>query len=164
MYRRYLFPVLLAAITVSTLSACATAPNASSPIPVALAATPSISTFRTLATQAGLADTLAAAGPYTVFAPSDDAFKAVPAKTMAELRADKAKLQAVLNYHIVPKRLTAADVQSGSVKTLQGGEITLARAGTFVTLEDAMVVQADILASNGVVHVVDRVLLPPAKK
>jgi len=164
MYRRYLFPVLLAAITVSTLSACATAPSASGPIPAALAATPSISTFRTLATQAGLSDTLAVGGPYTVFAPSDEAFKAVPAKTMAELRADKAKLQAVLNYHIVPKRLTAADVQPGSVKTLQGGEITVARAGTFVTVEDAMVVQADILASNGVVHVVDRVLMPPSKK
>ncbi|GKT14345.1 fasciclin domain-containing protein [Acidovorax sp. SUPP2522] len=164
MYRRYVFPFLLAALTAATLSACATGPSASSPIPATLAATPSISTFRTLATQAGLADTLAANGPYTVFAPSDEAFKAVPAKTMAELQADKSKLQAVLNYHIVPKRLTAADIQPGSAKTLQGSEITFSRAGTFVTVEDAMVVQADISASNGVVHVVDRVLMPPAKK
>ncbi|WCM86330.1 fasciclin domain-containing protein [Acidovorax sp. NCPPB 3576] len=164
MYRRYVFPFLIAALTAATLSACASAPNASSPIPATLAATPSISTFRTLAMQAGLADTLAANGPYTVFAPSDEAFKAVPAKTMAELQADKSKLQAVLSYHIVPKRLTAADIQPGSAKTLQGSDITLSRAGTFVTVEDAMVVQADLPASNGVVHVVDRVLMPPAKK
>ena len=109
------------------------------------------------------ADELRAAGPLTVFAPSDDAFKAVPAKTMEALAADPAQLKAVLSYHVIDGRVTAADIKPGAAKTRQGGSVTLAKAGTFVTVDDAVVQQADVIATNGVAHVVDRVLMPPKK-
>ena len=102
-------------------------------------------------------------GPFTVFAPSDEAFKAVPAKTMAELSADKELLKAVLTYHVVPGKVVAADVKNGNAKTVHGANLALAKAGTFVTVEDAVVTQADVVASNGVVHVIDRVLMPPKR-
>lgn len=128
------------------------------------ARTPQLSTLNRLIADAGLADTLRGAGPYTVFAPSDEAFKAVPAKTLGELAADKEKLRAVLSYHVVAGKVTSIDLKDGKVKTLNGAELGLARAGTFVTVDDALVTQADVGASNGVVHVVDRVLLPPVKR
>ena len=106
----------------------------------------------------------AAAGPYTVFAPSNEAFKAVPAATMKpSWRADKELLRSVLTYHVVPGKVAAAEVKNGNVKTVQGANVALARAGGFVTVEDAMVTQADVNATNGVVHVIDRVLLPPRR-
>ena len=110
-----------------------------------------------------MSDSLRAAGPLTVFAPSDEAFKAVPAKTMDALAKDNAQLKAVLSYHIISGRVSAADVKNGNVQTLQGAKVALSRAGTFVTVEDAMVQQADISASNGMAHVIDRVLTPPKK-
>jgi uncharacterized surface protein with fasciclin (FAS1) repeats len=77
---------------------------------------------------------------------------------------DKEKLKSVLSFHILPAQLNAADVKNGNVKTLQGADLALGRAGEFVTVEDGMVQQADIKASNGVAHIVDRVLMPPVKK
>jgi uncharacterized surface protein with fasciclin (FAS1) repeats len=100
----------------------------------------------------------------TVFAPNDEAFKAVPAKTMEALAKDKEQLKAVLGFHVLPVKLMAAEVKNGNVKTLQGADLAVGRAGDFVTVEDGMVQQADIQASNGVVHIVDRVLMPPKKK
>ncbi|MCV2361107.1 fasciclin domain-containing protein [Paucibacter sp. TC2R-5] len=151
-----------AAVTL-LLSACATAPV---PATVAdtIAANPQLSTLNRLVEQAELKSALQAVGPMTVFAPSDEAFKAVPAKTMEVLAKDKEQLKAVLGFHIVPAQLNAADVKNGNVKTVQGAELALGRAGDFVTVEDGMVQQADIKASNGVVHIVDRVLMPPKKK
>ena len=145
-----------------TLSGCA---SMSGPKTIAetAAATPSLSTLNKLIIEAGLTDTLSAAGPYTVFAPSDEAFKAVPAKTLEALSKDKEQLKAVLTYHVVPGKVTAADVKTGPVKTLQGANLALAKAGTFVTVEDALVTQADVPASNGVVHVIDKVLMPPKR-
>jgi uncharacterized surface protein with fasciclin (FAS1) repeats len=128
-----------------------------------VAKTASLQTFNALVAEAGMTETLKAAGPYTVFAPSDAAFKAVPAKTLNALKADKALLKSVISYHIVPSRVASADVKPGNVKTVQGAAVALARAGTFVTVEDALVEQADIAATNGVIHVVDRVLMPPKK-
>lgn len=127
------------------------------------ARTPQLSTLNKLIADAGLADTLRGAGPYTVFAPSDEAFKAVPAKTMSELAGNKELLKSVLSYHVVPGKVPAAEVKNGNVKTVQGANVALAKSGTFVTVEDAMVTQADMPASNGVVHVIDRVLMPPKK-
>jgi len=121
------------------------------------------STLNKLIADAGLADTLRGAGPFTVFAPSDEAFKAVPAKTMQELASNKELLKSVLSFHVVPGKVMAADVKIGNVKTVQGANIALGRAGTFVTVEDAMVQQADVQATNGVVHVIDRVLMPPKR-
>ncbi len=151
----------LAALTLG-LAACAT-PPAPAPLAESLSRESSLSTFNSLVQQAGMSDSLRAAGPLTVFAPSDEAFKAVPAKTMAALAGDKAQLKALLSYHIISGRVSAADVKNGEVQTLQGAKVALSRAGTFVTIEDAMVQQADISASNGVVHVIDRVLTLPKK-
>lgn len=150
------------ALSAAVLAGCASTP-APAPITATAARTPQLSSFSKLVADAGLADTLAGPGPYTVFAPSDDAFKAVPAKTLAELAADKNKLKAVLSYHVVAAKLASADVKNGSVKSVQGANLALANAGAFVTVEDAVVQQADVPATNGVVHIIDRVLMPPAR-
>ncbi|MBE7941284.1 fasciclin domain-containing protein, partial [Ramlibacter aquaticus] len=132
------------------------------PVSVAdtLARNPDLSTLNGLVIQAGLADTLRGPGPFTVFAPTNAAFKDVPAKTLDALAHDPAKLKAVLTYHVLPGKIMAADVKNGDATTVQGGKVGLGRAGEFVTVDDAMVQQADIVASNGVVHTVDRVLMP----
>lgn len=144
-------------------AACATQPT--NPVSVAdtIARDPQLSTLNGLVVKAGLADTLKAAGPYTVFAPTNDAFKAVPAKTLDELGKDPALLKSVLSYHVLPVKVMAAEVKPGNAKTAQGANVALAKAGQFVTVEDAMVEKADIAASNGVVHKVDRVLMPPRR-
>ena len=151
----------LAAFAFVALSGCASAPPPA-PITDVAARTPQLSTLARLVNEAGLADTLRGTGPFTVFAPSDDAFKAVPAATLAELARDRDRLRAVLTYHVVPGTLTSAAVKTESVKTVNGANVALSKAGTFVTVEDAVVQTADVAATNGVVHVIDRVLMPPA--
>jgi len=153
----------LAAGAAALLAACAT--TAPGPVTVAetIARDPQLSTLNMLVQQAGLTETLKASGPYTVFAPTNEAFKAVPARTMDELK-NPARLKDVLNYHVLPARLTTAQVKPGNLKTAQGGNLALSRAGDFVTVDEAMVQTADIAAANGVVHTVDRVLLPPARR
>jgi uncharacterized surface protein with fasciclin (FAS1) repeats len=145
-----------------TLAGCASTP-APSTIADTAARTPQLSTLNRLIADAGLGDTLRGPGPFTVFAPSDEAFKAVPAKVLAELGSDKELLKSVLTYHVVAGKTMAADVKNGNAKTVNGANLALAKAGTMVTVEEAVVVQADVAASNGVVHVIDRVLLPPKK-
>jgi uncharacterized surface protein with fasciclin (FAS1) repeats len=154
---------LCLAAALALVAGCATQPV---PVSVAdtLAQTPSLSTLHGLVIKSGLNDTLKGPGPFTVFAPNNDTFKAVPARTMDELAKDPARLKAVLTYHVVPAQVMAVEVKNGPVKSVQGTNLTLSRAGAYVTVEDAMVVTADIKATNGVVHVVDRVLLPPAQK
>lgn len=128
-----------------------------------IAADPNLSTLNSLVRDAGLADTLASAGPFTVFAPSNEAFKAVPAKTMGDLAANKEMLKSVLTYHVLSEKATTEQLKQGSVKTVNGASLAVSRAGTFVTVEDAMVVREDKSAANGVVLVIDRVLLPPKR-
>ncbi len=154
--------LIVAATVLAGLSGCATV---SQPVSVAdtIARTPSLSTLNSLVTKAGLTEALKGAGPFTVFAPSNDAFKAVPAKTLDELAANPEKLKAVLTFHVVPGKLAAADIKNSNVKSLNGAVLAVSKAGTFVTVENAAVTGADLLATNGVVHVVDTVLLPPAK-
>ena len=153
---------LIAALAATVLAGCATT---SAPASVAdtIARDPQLSTLNGLVQKAGMAEMLKAGGPYTVFAPTNDAFKAVPAKTMDELAADPARLKAVLAYHVVPAKLAADQVKNQDVKTAQGANLSLSRAGSYVTVEDAMVQTADINATNGVVHTVDRVLMPPRR-
>jgi uncharacterized surface protein with fasciclin (FAS1) repeats len=158
-HRIWLLP---AALVLALAAGCATT-SAPATIAETTARTPELSTLSKLINDAGLTQTLSAAGPYTVFAPSDAAFKAVPAKTMDELAKDKELLKSVLAYHVVPGKLTSAEVKNGNTKTVQGANVALSKAGTFVTVEDAMVTQADVPATNGVVHVIDRVLMPPKK-
>lgn len=111
---------------------------------------------------AGLGDTLASDGPFTVFAPSDEAFAKLPQGTVESLLADPAKLADILTYHVVPGRVTSAEVvRLESAKTVQGGELPITTDGG-VHVGDANVVDSDIEAANGVIHVIDRVLLPAA--
>jgi uncharacterized surface protein with fasciclin (FAS1) repeats len=111
---------------------------------------------------AGLGETLAEGGPFTVFAPSDEAFAKLPAGTVESLLADPAKLTDVLTYHVVAGRVSAADAAGiSSTPTVQGSELPISGDGG-VHVGDANVVSADIEASNGVIHVIDRVLLPAA--
>ena len=119
--------------------------------------------FNTLAAaldKAGLVATLKGKGPFTVFAPTDAAFAKVPKADLDALLADKAKLTAVLTYHVVPGNVMAKDVKPGKVKTVQGSDLTLATGGGGVTVDGANVVKADIVADNGVIHVIDSVVLP----
>ena len=118
--------------------------------------------FKTLATAlqaAGLGDTLKGKGPFTVFAPTDEAFAKVPKADLDALLKDKAKLTAVLTYHVVPGKVMAADVKAGKVKTVQGSEISVSTAGG-VKVDAANVVKTDIAADNGVIHVIDSVIMP----
>jgi len=154
--------LLGASALVLSLAACASTP-APLPLTESLARQPELSTFNRLIEKAGLQDSLRAAGPLTVFAPNDEAFKAVPAKTLEALSQDPVQLKAVLSYHIVPAKLEATEIQNGNLKTLNGANLSAARAGTFVTIEEAVVQTADLKASNGVAHIVDRMLLPPKK-
>ena len=154
--------LMLVAVAAASLGACATAPVPTNIVDTA-ARTPQLSTLARLINDAGLADTLRAAGPYTVFAPNDEAFKAVPKKTLDELVANKELLRSVLTFHVLAGQVVAADVKTGNAKTVQGANVALSKAGSFVTVEDAVVLTADVRASNGVVHVIDRVLMPPRR-
>lgn len=122
----------------------------------------SAGSFKTLVTAvqaAGLVDTLKGPGPFTVFAPTDEAFAKIPKADLDALLADKKKLAAVLTYHVVPGKVMAADVKAGKVKTVQGSEITVSTADG-VKVDNAKVVSTDVAASNGVIHVIDSVIMP----
>jgi uncharacterized surface protein with fasciclin (FAS1) repeats len=109
---------------------------------------------------AGLVETLSGEGPFTVFAPTDEAFAQIPQETLQAVLADKEKLTAILTYHVVPGRLMAADVvRSTQLQTVQGQSITVSTEGG-VRVDDANVVQTDIEADNGVIHVIDKVIMP----
>jgi uncharacterized surface protein with fasciclin (FAS1) repeats len=118
--------------------------------------------FNTLATAlkaAGLVETLKGTGPFTVFAPSDAAFAKIPKAQLDALLADKAKLTAVLTYHVVPGKVMSKDVKAGMVKTVQGSSLTVATMGG-VKVDNANVIAVDIVADNGVIHIIDTVILP----
>lgn len=109
---------------------------------------------------AGLVETLKGEGPFTVFAPTDEAFAKLPAGTVDALLADKEKLTAILTYHVVPGALASGEVVAQhALHTVQGGKLEVATKGG-VTIGGAGLVQADIATSNGVIHVIDTVLLP----
>ena len=155
----------ISAAAVFGITGCATS---QAPVPVAMAQTvaanPQLSTLSALLKSAGLQDALSQAGPYTMFAPSNDAFKALPQKTLDDLAKDPARLKAVLSYHVAPGKLMAKEIKAGPVKSLHGGNVVLSKAGDFVLVEEAMVQQADIAATNGVIHMIDRVLTPVAPR
>ena len=111
---------------------------------------------------AGLVETLSGAGPFTVFAPTNAAFAKLPAGTVESLLLpeNKAKLVAVLTYHVVPAKVMAAEVKSGQVPTVNGKALTVKADATGVTVNNAKVVATDLVGSNGVIHVVDTVILP----
>ena len=145
-------------IVISTLALTAAAAQAKDIVDTAVAA----GDFKTLAAaleKAGLIDTLKGKGPFTVFAPTDAAFAKVPKKDLDALLADKSRLASVLTYHVVPGSVMAKDVKAGKVKTVQGSDLTLSTSGG-VKVDGANVVKTDIVADNGVIHVIDSVVLP----
>jgi len=144
-----------------TLSGCASIQPQN--VAQIIAADPELSTLSKLISEAGLVETLSGPGPFTVFAPTNAAFTAVPAKTMSELAANKTMLKEVLTFHVLPLKATSADVKAGNVKTVNGANVAIAKSANFVTVEESLVTGADKAATNGVVHVVDRVMLPPKR-
>ena len=145
-------------LVAAAITLCAASAHAKDIVDTAVAA----GSFKTLATAlqaAGLVDTLKGKGPFTVFAPTDDAFAKIPKADLDALLKDKAKLTAVLTYHVVPAKVLSKDIKPGKVKTVQGSELTIATAGG-VTVDGAKVTTADVMADNGVIHVIDTVLMP----
>ncbi len=124
-------------------------------------------TFTTLATAlqaAGLVDALKGEGPFTVFAPTDEAFAKLPAGTLEALLKDIPQLKSILLYHVVPGKVTAQQVTSLSkATTLQGSDVKISSGRGGVMVNNARVVTTDVMASNGVIHVIDTVILPPAQ-
>jgi uncharacterized surface protein with fasciclin (FAS1) repeats len=176
----------LAIITAACSSASSSSSNAAAPseamagesmapdtstmtIPEIAASNQDLSTLVAAIGAADLAETLSGEGPYTVFAPTNDAFDALPEGTLDDLLkpANKDQLAAILTYHVVAGDMMAADVQAGDVTTANGADFSVTTNGGSVTITDgqgseAQVVTTDIVASNGVIHVIDAVLLPPS--
>ncbi|MGX4642710.1 fasciclin domain-containing protein [Massilia sp. SYSU DXS3249] len=109
---------------------------------------------------AGLVDTLKGPGPFTVFAPTDAAFAKIPKAKLDALLKDKAALTKVLTYHVVPGSVMASDVKPGNVKTVEGSSLMVGMKGSQVMVDKANVVKTDIKADNGVIHVIDSVIMP----
>lgn len=139
------------------------APEAAGDIVDVAVAAGSFETLVAAVKAAGLVETLKGTGPFTVFAPTDEAFAKIPTADLELLLADKEKLTAVLTYHVVPGKVMAADVaELESAKTVQGASISIDTTDG-VKVDDAKVVQTDIMASNGVIHVIDTVIMPKSK-
>jgi uncharacterized surface protein with fasciclin (FAS1) repeats len=171
--KRMIMFLVVAAVGTSLLAASATARTTAAPaskagteadiVQTAVAAG-KFKTLTKLLKRAGLVSALQQPGPYTVFAPTDAAFKKVPKKTLNTLLHNKAKLKAVLLYHVVAGKVTAADVVNlKSAKTLNGKSVRIRVSGSNVFVNKSKVTKADVLASNGVIHVINRVLIPPAR-
>lgn len=120
------------------------------------------STLVTAVKAAGLAETLSGEGPFTVFAPTNEAFAKLPKGTVEDLLKpeNKTKLAGILTYHVVSGKVLAADVKPGKVKTVNGAELTIEVKDGAVTVDGAKVTKTDIVGSNGVIHVIDSVVLP----
>jgi uncharacterized surface protein with fasciclin (FAS1) repeats len=119
-----------------------------------------LTTFASAVDAAGLTDELAAKGPFTVFAPTDEAFKKLPAGAYDNLLKDVGKLKAVLSYHVISGYFATRDVKAGEVKTQQGSPLTAVVSSSDLRVNGARVIQADIVATNGIVHTIDAVILP----
>ena len=152
------------ALAVPPASAAPAESAASTKTIAALAAeTPQLSTLLSLVEKAGLADELSGKTQLTVFAPTNAAFDKVPKPTLNSLAKNPAALKRVLLYHVVAGKVTAAKVvKLRSTKTLAGPTVKIRVTGKTVRINSAKVAKADVMASNGVVHVIDRVLIPPA--
>jgi uncharacterized surface protein with fasciclin (FAS1) repeats len=120
----------------------------------------SFNTLVSAVQKAGLVETLKGKGPFTVFAPTDEAFAKVPKDQLDALLADKAMLTKVLTYHVVASKVMAADVKAGQVKTVAGNNLTITTENGGVQVDKANVTKADVEASNGVIHVIDSVMIP----
>jgi uncharacterized surface protein with fasciclin (FAS1) repeats len=159
-----IFAVAALLILPSTLPIARAADDAASPGDIVAVAS-SAGSFKTLVAAvkaAGLVETLQGKGPFTVFAPTDEAFAKLPPGTVEDLLKpeNKDKLVAILTYHVVPGKVMAADVKTMMVKTVNGKELSIKVDDGKVTVNGAKVIKTDVAASNGVIHVIDTVLLP----
>ena len=151
---------LLAAATVLALASPAVAAD----IVETATSNGSFTTLVAAVRAAGLVDTLKGPGPFTVFAPTDEAFKKLPAGTVENLLKpeNKAQLTKVLTYHVVPGKVMASDVKgkTTTAKTVEGSTVAISASGSAVKVDNATVSKADVTASNGVIHVIDTVIMP----
>jgi uncharacterized surface protein with fasciclin (FAS1) repeats len=131
-----------------------------------IAKNPSLQTLASTIDEADLENALKQGGPYTIFAPSNGAFAALPAATRQRLLKDenRALLRQILSYHVVPGSITSSQLKSGQVKTQSGGSVNVQVNGKQVKVNQSQVIEPDLQATNGVVHIVDRILLPPNTK
>ena len=152
-------------ILTSLLGLCASVAFAADDIVATATSAGSFKTLTAALDAAGKTSMLQDKGPYTVFAPTDEAFAKLPKGTVEDLLKpeNKEKLGKILAYHVVAGKVMAADVKTMMAKTANGAELDIEVKGSEVTVNDAKVVKADVAASNGVIHVIDKVLLPPAK-
>ena len=149
----------------TTAPAVSPAPQAGGTIVEVAAANPALRNLSAAIQAGGLTATLKGQGPFTVFAPTDQAFLVVPAATRQQLLQpqNRKTLTRILSYHIVPGELSSSQLKPGTVKTLEGQTLTV-QTGSQVTVNNARVIQPDIQASNGVIHVIDRIIVPPDVK
>jgi uncharacterized surface protein with fasciclin (FAS1) repeats len=161
---RIFLPIIAALVLAAPAATAAPARETASPSIAAVAAkTPQLSTLLSLVKQAGLAGTLSKPGAFTVFAPTNAAFAKVPKATLNALAKNPAALKRVLLYHVIAGKVPAAKVVNlRSAKTLAGPTVRIRVTGKTVRINSARVAKADVMASNGIVHVVDAVLIPPA--
>jgi uncharacterized surface protein with fasciclin (FAS1) repeats len=150
-----------ATTAVATTPAATSAPAAAGTIVDVASSNPEFSTLVAAVKAAGLVEPLSGTGPFTVFAPTDAAFAALPSGVLDKLLlpANKATLTKILTYHVLPGKVMAADVSAGKVKTVEGAKITITTDGG-VKVDKATVTATDVAASNGVIHVIDQVLVP----
>lgn len=160
-------PILLSVAVALTTSGIVNAQTtergpAKATVVEALASDARFTTLVTAVKAAGLADVLSGDGPFTVFAPTNDAFAKLPAGTVESLvlPENKAKLVAILTYHVVPAKVMAADVKTMKATTVQGSDASIVVADGAVKVDNALVTETDIAAGNGVVHVIDSVIMP----
>ncbi|HYE31518.1 MAG TPA: fasciclin domain-containing protein [Methylomirabilota bacterium] len=139
-----------------------TEPKASEDIVAVAAGNENFKTLVAAVKAAGLVETLQGKGPFTVFAPTDAAFAKLPKGTVEDLLKpeNKSKLVSILTYHVVPGKVMAADVKTMEAKTVQGQKVSLKVSDSGVTIDDAKIVKTDIPAKNGVIHVIDTVIIP----
>ena len=159
------FIAIAAALVVTAFTATASLAGGHGSIADKAKAAGTFSTLLAAAEAAGLAETLNnGEGPFTVFAPTDDAFAALPEGTVEDLLKpeNKERLAAILSYHVVPGKVMSADLagKSTNAKTVEGSEVTVDATGDSVKVDGATVTQADIEATNGVIHVIDAVIMP----
>jgi uncharacterized surface protein with fasciclin (FAS1) repeats len=148
-------------IMVTALIAAGTGPAIAADIVDTATTSGSFKIFVAAVKAAGFNETLKASGPYTVFAPTDEAFGKLPPGTWDAIAKDKVKLSKVLAYHVIPGKVLVAEVKPGKVKTTEGDFLTLKSDNGKVTVNEANVTESDVVADNGVIHAIDAVVLPP---
>jgi uncharacterized surface protein with fasciclin (FAS1) repeats len=151
----------LAGLVIAVLFSTGAAPVSAADIVDTLATDRSFKIFATALQTAGFAETLKNSGPYTVFAPTNEAFAKLPPGIWEQLSKDKVKLSKVLAYHVIPGKVTVSEIKPGNVKTTQGSTLKLTSDNGKVTVNDANITQSDLAADNGVIHAIDAVVLPP---